>query len=160
MSAVISANVLGVALGSKVAMEHMQEQGYGQVYNMQGFGSNGQVRSGLSVYGASKAAVQSLTKALMAEVEATPVQIGSLSPGMVMTDLLLDPIADDRDAAKTKRIFNILADHVETVTPWLVDQVLANDRNGADIEWLTRGKIMRRFAMSPFSKRDLFQTAE
>ena len=50
-----------------------------------------------------------------------------------------------------------LADPVETVTPWLVEKVLANDRNGVEINWLTRWKIMRRFALSPFSQRDLFE---
>jgi len=158
---VISANVLGVTLGSRVAVRHMLEQGRGQLFNMEGFGSNGKVREGLSVYGASKAAVRSLTRALVEETKDAPVLVGALSPGMVLTDLLLDPLKDDPEALeKSKRIFNTLADKRETVTPWLADQVLANEQHGAQINWLTRGKIMRRFARSRFSKRDIFDEGE
>ena len=47
-------------------------------------------------------------------------------------------------------LFNIIADRVETVTPWLVDHVLANDKHGGRIAWLTRGKTIRRFIASRF----------
>ncbi len=50
-----------------------------------------------------------------------------------------------------------LAGHVETVTPWLAQKVLANKKNGVSISWLTRGKIIGRFLIAPFRKRDLFE---
>ena len=50
----------------------------------------------------------------------------------------------------------ILADRVETVTPWLARRVLSNQRSGALIAWLTTGKILVRFLTAPFSKRNLF----
>ena len=53
-------------------------------------------------------------------------------------------------------MFNILADKVETVTPWLAQKVLTNKRTGVRFNWLTRGKVMVRFLMAPFRKRDLF----
>ncbi len=159
MTQVLAANALGVALGCRVAVTHMLAQEYGQIYNMEGFGSSGKVRAGMSVYAASKAAVRSLTRTLVEETQGTPVLVGSLSPGMVVTDLLLDPIEDDPEALeRSKRIFNILADRVETVTPWLADQVLANRQHGVEIRWLTRSKIMKRFALAKFQKRDLFET--
>ena len=55
-----------------------------------------------------------------------------------------------------KKIFNILGDTVETVTPWLVDNVLKTDKNGARVAWLTGGKAFRRFMTAGFNKRDLF----
>ncbi len=57
---------------------------------------------------------------------------------------------------RMKRIFNILADKVDTVAPWLVDQILQNKKTGVSIQWLTKSKIIWRFATAPFSKRDLF----
>jgi hypothetical protein len=55
-----------------------------------------------------------------------------------------------------KRVFNILADRVETVTPWLAGRMLANRKNGVILRWLTGLKVVGRFLGAPFSKRDLF----
>ena len=57
---------------------------------------------------------------------------------------------------KSKKILNILADTVETVTPFLVEGMLKTDKNGAAVRWLTRGKVRKRFLMSLFRKRDVF----
>ena len=43
-------------------------------------------------------------------------------------------------------IYGILAERVETVTPMLVEGVLANTKHGATIAFLTRGKALLRFA--------------
>ena len=94
---------------------------------------------------------------MSSEVSNTPVKVGRLSPGIVITEFITDQYADDPDGLESaKRIFNILGDRVETVTPWLADNVLANDKNGAAIEWLTRVKITKRFLTANFNKRDLF----
>jgi hypothetical protein len=47
---------------------------------------------------------------------------------------------------------------VETSTPWLVEQILANDRYGRRIAWMSTGKILKRFfdAKVLGRKRDLF----
>ncbi len=158
VQAVVEANILGTLNGARVAIRHMQKQGHGQLYNMLGHGATGKTRPGMAVYGMSKAAVKYLTDALIEEVgEETAVQISSLSPGMVITDLITDRFAADPEVAKrAKRIMNILADRVETVAPWLADRILANHRTGARIRWLTPPKIMWRFLTAPIRKRNLF----
>jgi hypothetical protein len=76
---------------------------------------------------------------------------------MVVTDLLTGQYRDRPDEwERAKRIFNILADRVETVAPWLAERVLANTQSGARIRWLTRSKLIGRFLAAPFRKRDLF----
>ncbi|WP_030909326.1 SDR family oxidoreductase [Streptosporangium amethystogenes] len=150
-SAVVDVNLTGVVNGSAVAITGMIEQGRGHVWNMEGLGSDGRTVAGLSVYGASKRAVTYLTLALAKEVP-PGVSVGLLSPGMVVTDLLTHDYTPD-ELAKAARIFNILADRVETVTPWLAEQALTRTRNGAHVRWLTQGKILARFASAPFSKR-------
>jgi len=40
---------------------------------------------------------------------------------------------------ETKAIFNMLADKVETITPFLVENILKNDKSGTRISWLTKG---------------------
>ena len=83
--------------------------------------------------------------------------VGALQPGMVATDLLTQQYKDRPEQwERDKRIFNILSDRVETVTPWLAQRVLANRKTGVRITWLTRAKLMGRFLTAPFHKRDVF----
>ncbi|GAI26018.1 unnamed protein product, partial [marine sediment metagenome] len=57
---------------------------------------------------------------------------------MVATKLITQQYVGHPDKwNRSKRIFNILSDRVETVTPWLADKILTNKKNGARIEWLT-----------------------
>ncbi len=122
-----------------------------------GFGSGGQVQPGMSVYGATKRAVNYINKALQKEVRNTPVQVCTLSPGIVVTDLLIgDYDTASADWQKSKKIFNILGDTVETVTPFLADGILKADKSGAKVAWLTGGKAFLRFMTAGFNKRDLF----
>lgn len=160
LDAVVNTNLLGVMYGSKVAFEGMLRQGFGQIYNMEGFGSDGRMGSGMTIYGATKYALRYFTRSLAKEAAQTPVKVCTLSPGMVVTDLLIGGYAgNDADFERAKRIFNILADHVETVTPFLAEKILANQKNGAAVAWLTTPKILRRFLTAPFNKRDLFASA-
>jgi NAD(P)-dependent dehydrogenase (short-subunit alcohol dehydrogenase family) len=158
MQAIVETNLLGVMNGTHLAYNRMCQQDHGAIYNMEGFGSNGRKRIGLTVYGSTKYAVSYYTESLIDEVReaGSPVLVGTLSPGMVVTDLLTDAFDDPAELERSKRIFNILADRPETVTPWLVDEMLANTQQGRSIKWLTQGKIIWRFLTAPFNHRDLF----
>jgi len=154
---IVDIDVKGLVFGSQVAIRGMIEQGHGHLYNMEGFGSNGRTRPGLSLYGSTKSAVRFLSKSLTKETDDTPVKVSTISPGMVITEFITDQYKDDPQGLEdAKKIFNILADKVETVTPWLVQKMLANEKSGASIEWLTSMKVMKRFATARFNKRDLF----
>jgi NAD(P)-dependent dehydrogenase (short-subunit alcohol dehydrogenase family) len=154
---VVDVNLLGTVTGSSVALRGFLAQGHGQLWNTEGFGSGGQKAPGMAVYGASKRAVTYFTQALLKDTAGTPVQVGLLSPGIVLTDLLARDYDGQPEAlAKAKKVFTILGDRVETVTPWLADQLLATDRTGAHVQWLTRRKAFFRFATA-FRRRDLFQ---
>ena len=65
---------------------------------------------------------------------------------------------DPAEWPKIRPLLNVLCDYVETATPWLVEQVLANREPGKRIAWLTNGKITKRFfdAYVLRRKRDLF----
>lgn len=157
IEATVSANLTGTMYGLQVALRGMLAQGGGKIYTFEGFGSDGMTNPGLSVYGATKRAVRYLTDALAKEYADSPVIIGSLSPGMVPTDLLIysSRAQDPAQWKKSKRIMNILGDKVETVTPWLAEQAILNNRNGAKIAWLTRAKAMRRFLLPGYKNRDI-----
>lgn len=155
----IATNVVGLMNCNRVAIPGMYKQGGGMIWNMEGFGSNGAVRPGIAPYGTSKYALVYFTKALVMELKKTPVNVGYLSPGIVVTDMLVPPPErrNDKGWQQSRKILNILADTVETVTPFLVEGMLENHgRHGAAVRWLTPGKIRRRFLMNVFRKRDVF----
>ena len=157
IQAVVCANVLGAMYGSKVALCGMLVQGLGALYNLEGLGSDGRKVQGLSLYGTTKSGLRYLDESLANEVRGTGVLVGVLRPGMVITDLMTKQFEGrPEDWERAKRIFNILADRVETVAPWLAQRVLANDKNGACISWQSTLKVLGRFLAAPFRKRDLF----
>ena len=152
---VTQTNLFGVMLASKVALQGMIDQGHGQLYNMEGLGSAGPVVAGFAPYASTKAGLTVFTKTLIKETKDLPVQVCYLSPGMVITELYTGKNKENLDE-QTKRMSNILADKEETVTPYLVEQILANQTHGKRINWLTGWKIAWRFLTAPFNKRDLF----
>ena len=84
----------------------MLDQGYGSLYNMEGLGSDGRRVEGLTLYGSTKYALRYFTDALVEEMRTTPVLVGALSPGMVITDLITGQYEDrPEDWEAAKRIF-------------------------------------------------------
>jgi short-subunit dehydrogenase len=115
------------------------------------------MRPGLSVYGSTKYAVRYLVRSLARELKGRAVRVSALSPGMVITDFITSQYEGrEAELERVKPIFNMIADRVETVTPWLADRVLSNTRSGNTISWLTGAKIFGRFAFGWMRKRDLF----
>lgn len=153
---VIQTNVLGTVYGCRTAINGMLAQGGGWVYNLEGFGSNGRIRAGMSLYGLTKAATAYLDKALAKEVAGTAVKIGAIQPGIVLTDLVTGQFQSAADLEKVKPIFNTIASRLEEVTPWIADQLLHNEKNGAVLTFLPAWKLMFRFLTAPFVKRDVF----
>lgn len=153
---VVDVNVTGSMNCANIVVPQMEKQGHGHFFLFEGFGSDGTIRTGFAGYGASKVAIQYLTKALAqenAEVE-SPVKIGSLAPGIVVTDLLKNAYDKNSETwKKDKAIYEILADPVEPVAQFLAEEVLKNPKNGKTITWLTPVKAISRFLMAPFGKR-------
>ncbi len=159
---IIATNVTGLMHGSLAVMNKMIKQGSGKIFNMEGFGSNGMIRPKMAVYGTTKQAVRYFTRALAREAENTKILVGTISPGMVITDFITEPLnqLSQEKRKKTIKIFNILADRVETVTPFLVDRMLKTTTNGIRIEWLTKSKIFWRFLTAPILKRNIISSNE
>jgi short-subunit dehydrogenase len=86
---VVQTNILGSMFGSQVALNGMLAQGYGQIFNMEGWGTRGEWSAGMTVYATTKRAVGYFSQALFKETKQTNIQVGTLSPGMVATDLLV-----------------------------------------------------------------------
>jgi NAD(P)-dependent dehydrogenase (short-subunit alcohol dehydrogenase family) len=162
IDAVVGTNLTGTLHGVAVAARGLQGQdGGGFVWLMEGFGSDGRTTAGLAAYGATKRAVRYLAKALVVDAADLPgVRVGTLSPGIVVTDLLTAELDESTERGrKAAKVYRVLADRVETVTPWLADRVLAATRPGTKVAWLTSRKAAVRFATAAFSRRDPLQEA-
>lgn len=53
----IDIDLKGTIYGSSIAFKNMKKLGFGQIYNIEGYGSNDAMMLGLSIYGTSKRAV-------------------------------------------------------------------------------------------------------
>ena len=156
---IIDINIKGMIYGSQVAAKNMLKQGNGQIWNMEGLGSNNMIQEKTIIYGTSKRALTYFTKALAKELKNTSVTAGRLSPGMMVTDLItkspeggVSPVIKDKGF---RFIFNVLGDRPETVAKFFVPRILANRKNDAQIVWLTKLKTIWRFITIPFNKRQL-----
>jgi len=157
IAATINTNLTGLMYCNQIAINGMYKQGDGKIFNMEGFGSNGMIRPRVSVYGTTKYGVRYLTKALVAEPKGSPVKVCYLSPGIVITDLLVPPPEQrGKGWEQSKKILNLLADTVDTVTPFLVEGMLQVKEGGEAVRWLTPKKILLRKLQSYFKKRDVF----
>ncbi len=155
---VVSVNIVGAIYGSNVAIRGMLEQGFGALYNMEGYGSDGTVRPAMAaVYGTSKAGVHFFTKSLVTDLKESDLIVGSLRPGMVITDFVMQHFEDDPESlARVRGIFNFIADTVENVSPWLVWKILGNQKSGAMISYASPWRYLGRMVMMPFKKRNVF----
>jgi len=98
----ITINVLGVLYGAKLLLPHFREHG-GYLMNLCGRGWKGDATPYTTAYGASKAAVASLTRSLAAENAEHPnVSINAFVPGMVDTDFYRDdmPVSPRLEATR------------------------------------------------------------
>ena len=84
---VFETNVLGTLLGMKHELRVMQAQGWGSVVNVSStMGERG--AANMSIYAASKHAVEGLTKSAAIEAAAFGVRVNAVAPGPVETDML------------------------------------------------------------------------
>jgi NAD(P)-dependent dehydrogenase (short-subunit alcohol dehydrogenase family) len=157
----ITSNLLGTTYGSQVAISGFRNQGHGALYNVLGGSFDGKrLVPNMGVYSSTKSGIHLLTKYLVEENKDVNIRIGMISPGMLITENWFDEqnkLSPD-EWQKIRPLLNVLCDYVETVTPWLTEQILANEKNGRRIAWMTGGKIMKRFVGAKLlgRKRDLF----
>jgi NAD(P)-dependent dehydrogenase (short-subunit alcohol dehydrogenase family) len=86
-SSIFDTNVLGVLLSMKHQLKVMQQQGSGSIINVSSvLGRKGMPN--VSVYTASKHAVEGLTKAAALEVAHTGIRVNVVAPGPVETPML------------------------------------------------------------------------
>jgi 3-oxoacyl-[acyl-carrier protein] reductase len=91
-------NVLGLLLATKEATKHFRPEG-GSVINISSLASRA-APPGTSVYSATKAAVDAITRSLSAELGARKIRVNAINPGMVETEGVRSAGINDGDFRK------------------------------------------------------------
>ncbi|KAH7300520.1 hypothetical protein KP509_24G066300 [Ceratopteris richardii] len=135
-----STNVIGSILCCREAMRIMMQQSPSNfpvyhIFNM-GFSRWGaKFTKSACTHKATKIALSQLTVSLNEEMKAagiTSIGVHNLSPGMVLTDLLL------KDSTPlSRRFFNVLAEEPDTVAAALAPYILDVQGSGSSIEYLS-----------------------
>lgn len=158
----VDIDIKGTVLCSNKIMQVMIKQKNGQIFNVEGHGSNDAKILGLSLYGTSKRAITYFTEALAYEAEKmnTNVLVGKITPGIMITNFITTSLGNGEKINlddKTKKIYNILGDYPETIAEFMTDKIINNNKNNAKFVWLTNRRAAMRFITSGFSKRDFFK---
>ncbi len=160
ISKMIDVDLKGTIMASKLIANVMIRQNKGSIYNVEGHGSNDAIIPGLSIYGTAKRGVTYFTMALAKEMEKknVDVMVGRLSPGIMITDFLVNSFRDNKMelSDKNKKVYNILGDYPDVVAKYLVDKMISNTNNNVKINWLSNWKAMKRFMLAGFNKRNFF----
>jgi len=138
INSIISTNFGSLVYGSRMALRVLQNSELGgAVVNIDGAGSSSMTTPYFATYGYSKAGVPQLARTLNAELKRAEgdaatlkgraalqrIAVHSASPGMVATDLLTGGLGWSKTDLRTRRIFNILAEHPETVAAWMAPRL-------------------------------------
>ncbi len=154
---VVSTNIIGTMYGTRVALKGMLKQGYGALYNLEGYGARGRGMQGATLYGSTKACVHFFDHSLAEEISGTAIITGAIAPGMVITEMVTRQFEGrEAELEKFKPVLNIIAERAETVAPVLAEKILKNKKNGVTIAYSSRARLMMKFLAAPFHKRDLF----
>lgn len=150
----LAVNLSGSMMGTRAAVLFFKTQGYGKIFNMEGFGSDGRIMNKLTLYGTSKRAINYFTKSISQEVKGEGIQIGILSPGMVRTEFLSGAASTGtpEEQAKNKKVFDILAEDVDVVSEFLAGKILKSTKQYDRIEFLTKGRLIPKIVRLMFVK--------
>ena len=137
IDAIVNTNLKGTMYCCNLLVPLLSENNI--IINVEGAGSNTFPTPDYSVYGSTKAGVTQFTKTLTKEYADTNIIFCTISPGMVITDLLLSNCTDDM-----KKAFNIFAETPEKIAEFLVNRIYKIKSN-TSIRYLT---VTRIFVLS------------
>ena len=89
IATIVNTNLLGTIFCCRVVIPHMLQQKNGILINFEGAGSNGFPTPDFSVYGSTKCAITQFTRSISKEYSDSNINFCTISPGMVVTELLL-----------------------------------------------------------------------
>ena len=124
----------------------MKERG-GIIYNLEGFGSNGNVRKGLQVYGTTKNSIAYIRKALSHEYKDTKIKFCSIQPGMAVTNLIMGE-PGTKFEKNAYWVFNVIADTPENIAHKIVPMIKINTKGNKVLKYTSTLKMIWKFFTS------------
>ncbi len=102
-------NDMGTLYGTQAALHFMLPRKQGTLVNVYGAGSNGKAASPMGMYATTKMWITSFTRTLATEIKGSGVNLLAFSPGMMLTDMLANPIVvGERGKEKMNRFGFVL----------------------------------------------------
>ena len=130
-------NDMGTFYGTQAALHFMLERKDGTLINLYGAGSNGKAASPMGMYATTKAWITSFTRTLAKEMKGTGVRIIGFSPGMMLTDMLANPVvfgARGKEAMKNYDfVLRFLGEPPELAAKELVKTLAQNRKEFAEV---------------------------
>jgi len=124
-------NDMGTVYGTQAALRFMLPRKQGTLVNIYGAGSNGKGASPMGMYATTKMWITSFTRTLATEIKGSGVNLLAFSPGMMLTDMLSNPVVvGERGKEKMKNfgfVLRFLARPPQQAARQLV-QALSNNR--------------------------------
>lgn len=152
LSQIVSTNLLGTLFGCREVLKLYMKQNHGHIVNIAGRGSNGDGAENMVAYTSTKRSLDVLNKSLKKEISSDSICVHLVSPGMVMTDLLIQ----NSLSLRTKKVFNILAEHPTIVAKKLVPKIIKFNKTGQNVDLLTKPKAVLRFLLAFKYKNKFF----
>lgn len=149
---IVKTNLLGTIFCCKVIIPQMLKQKSGIVINFEGAGSNGFGTPLYSVYGSTKCGISQFTRSLQKEYSHSNIHLCTISPGMVITELLLK-----NTDIQSKKIFNIFCENAEHIADYLVTEIHKINYSKS-IRYLTLNRMFILLFMSLFRKNRFFDS--
>lgn len=130
------ANDMGTLYGTQAALHYMLPRKQGTLVNLYGAGSFLRPASPTGLYGATKAWVTSFTRTLAKEIKGSGVRLIGFSPGMLLTDMLVNPVVIGDQGKKMMEnypfVLRLLAKPPEQAAGQLVKAVATNEKEFAE----------------------------
>lgn len=141
-------NDMGTLYGSQAALHLMLQRKEGTLVNLYGNGSFLRPASPTGLYGATKAWVTSFTRSLAKEISGRGVKLIGFSPGMMLTDMLTNPIVigeHGKDMMKRYSfVLRLLADDPKKPAQRLVEIIANSKKEFTEYRMLRSWRIMLR----------------
>jgi NAD(P)-dependent dehydrogenase (short-subunit alcohol dehydrogenase family) len=155
-------NDMGTLYGTQAALHYMLPRKDGTLVNIYGNGSFLRPASPTGLYGATKAWLTSFTRSLAKEIAGSGVKLIGFSPGMLLTDMLVQPAAiGEHGKAMMKNysfVLKLLAEDPEQAAQKLVETVAQNKKEFLEYRALRSGTMVMRLLRMLW--RDLTRTAK
>ncbi len=130
-------NDMGTFYGTQAALHYMLKRKDGMLINLYGAGSNGKAASPMGMYATTKAWITSFTRTLAKEMKGTGVKIIAFSPGMMATDMLVNPVVFGKRGKERMKNFDFvlrfLVKPPEVAAKVLVKVITNNRKEFAEI---------------------------